>query len=114
MDKRSGFFLEFFKLRELLLEQFLVDDVPDGFVLAADGDGEVEFVSGEECEVDVEVLSQFGLAEEVGVQEVLVVVVGGVAHQFGMGDLLVDGDDVAEGAEWGEGYRFSLWGMVVS
>jgi hypothetical protein len=50
----------------------------------------------------------------VGVEEVLVVVVSGVAHQFGVGDLLVDGDDAAEGAEWGEGYRFSLWGMVVS
>lgn len=56
-----------------------MDDVADGFVAAADGDGQVDVVASEEREVDVEVFAQLGFAEEMAVQEILVFMAGDVA-----------------------------------
>jgi hypothetical protein len=44
-------------LHKAVMEELLVNDVFDGFVLAADCDGKVDIVSREESQVYVEIVS---------------------------------------------------------
>ncbi len=80
----------------LLVEQFLVDDISHGLVLAADGRREVDGIAGKQRQVHEEVLPQLRLAKQVAVQEVLVLVLAYVAYQPGVQDFLVCTDDGPE------------------
>ena len=70
-------------------------------------------LSLEESEVYEEVLTQFGLAEQVAVEEVLISEVADLPHEPAVQHLFIDCDDLSEGPEFLHGYLPYLWGMVV-
>lgn len=83
-------------LAELPQQQLLVDNVLHCLVPAPDCDRQVDLFAREQGQVHVEVVPQLGLAEQVAVQEVSVLLTGDIFDQFGVEDPFVDVDDGGE------------------
>ena len=85
----------------LFVEQFLVNDVANCLVFAANGGGEVDGIASEKGQVDEEVLAQLGLAKKVAIEEVLILALADVANQPRVQDLFIGTDYRPEGSGLG-------------